>query len=54
MYKAGYKLGDFARLIGVHPKTLQRYDREGIIIAKRTDTNRRYYTYQQYVEYIKR
>ena len=47
-----YKLGEFARLIGVHPKTLQRYDRFGIIKAHRTPTNRRYYTYKQYEEYI--
>ena len=47
-----YKLGEFARLINVHPKTLQRYDRQGILVAHRTPTNRRYYTYKQYEEYI--
>ena len=40
-----YKLKDFAELLGVSVKTLQRWDREGILKANRTPTNRRYYTY---------
>ena len=40
-----YKPKDFAELIGVSVKTLQRWDREGILKANRTPTNRRYYTY---------
>ena len=32
-------------------KTLQRWDREGILKAKRTPTDRRYYTYDQYLWY---
>ena len=48
-----YKLGEFARLLGVHVKTLQRYDKESKIIAHRTETNRRYYYYEQYLEFIK-
>ena len=48
-----YKLGEFARMIGVHPQTLQRYDREQKIVAYRTPTNRRYYTYEQYLKFIK-
>ena len=39
-----YKLGEAANLIGVHPKTLQRWDREGKIKSRRTITNRRSYT----------
>lgn len=46
-----YKPKDFAELINVSVKTLQRWDREGILIAKRTPTDRRYYTYDQYLEY---
>lgn len=49
-----YKLGEFARLLGIHPKTLQRYDKEQKIIAYRTPTNRRYYYYSQYLEFNKR
>lgn len=46
-----YKPKDFAELLNVSVKTLQRWDREGILIAKRTPTDRRYYTYDQYLEY---
>lgn len=49
-----YKLGEFARLIGVHPQTLQRYDREGKIRAYRTETNRRYYLYEQYLDFMEK
>ncbi len=30
---------------------MQRWDREGILVAKRTPTDRRYYTYDQYLEF---
>ena len=40
-----YKLKDFAELLGVSVKTLQRWDREGILKANRTPTDRRYKTY---------
>ena len=46
-----YKLGEFARLLGIHPKTLQRYDKESRISAYRTKTNRRYYYYWQYLKF---
>lgn len=39
-----YTLGEFAKLVGVDPKTLQRWDREGRLKAHRTVTNQRYYT----------
>ena len=46
-----YKPKDFAELLGVSVKTLQRWDREEILKAKRTPTDRRYYTYDQYLEF---
>lgn len=46
-----YKPKDFAKLIGVSVKTLQRWDNEDILKALRTPTNRRYYTYTQYLSY---
>ena len=46
-----YKPKDFAELLGVSVKTLQRWDRDGVLKAKRTPTDRRYYTYDQYLEY---
>lgn len=42
-----YKLGEAAKYIHRHPKTLERYDTEGILKAYRTKTNRRYYTQSQ-------
>ena len=46
-----YKPKDFAELLGVSVKTLQRWDSEGILKANRTPTNRRYYTYDQYLQF---
>ena len=41
-----YKPKDFAELLGVSVKTLQRLDRENILKAKITLTDRRYYAYE--------
>ena len=46
-----YKQKDFAELLGVSVKTLQRWDRDGILKANRTPTDRRYYTYEQYLQF---
>ena len=46
-----YKPKEFAELLGVSVKTLQRWDREGILKANRTLTDRRYYTYHQYLQF---
>lgn len=46
-----YRLNEFAQLLGVSVYTLQRWDRVGILKAKRSPTNRRYYTYEQYLEF---
>ena len=32
--------------------TLQRWDREGVLVAHRNSQNRRYYTHDQYLSYI--
>ena len=40
-----YKPKNVAELLGISVKTLQLWDREGILKANRTPTNRRYYTY---------
>ena len=45
-----YKPTDFAELLGVSVKTLQRWDREGILKANRTPTDRRKYTYDLYIQ----
>lgn len=48
-----YKPHEFADMIGVSVKTLQRWDNNGILKAYRTPTNRRYYTHKQYVDYMR-
>lgn len=47
-----YKPNEFAEMIGVSVKTLQRWDKDKKLIAFRSPTNRRYYTHNQYVEYM--
>ena len=49
---SNYKPKEFAEMIGVSVKTLQRWDKEGKFKAYRTPTDRRYYTYKQYVDYM--
>lgn len=44
-----YKPKDFAELLGVSVKTLQCWDRNGILKANRTLTERGYYTYDRYL-----
>lgn len=46
-----YKPKEFAELLNVSVKTLQRWDREGILKAYRTPTNRRYYTQEHYLKF---
>lgn len=46
-----YKPKDFAELLNVTVKTLQRWDKQGILKANRSPTNRRYYTYEQYLQF---
>ena len=43
-----YKPNEFGKMIGRTVNTLQRWDREGILKARRTSTNRRYYTEEDY------
>lgn len=51
MHIKNYKPKEFAELLNVSVKTLQRWDRDKVLISKRTPTNRRYYTYDQYLEF---
>lgn len=46
-----YKPKDFAELLGVSVKTLQRWDRDGVLKANRTPTDRRQYSYDQYLQF---
>jgi predicted site-specific integrase-resolvase len=47
-----YRPNEFVRLIAKTTKTLQRWDREGILKAHRTPTNRRFYTHDQLSEIL--
>ena len=47
-----YSIGEFSRLTNIKVKTLQKWDKDGILVAYRTPTDRRYYTETQYNEFI--
>lgn len=47
------KPAEAANLLGVSVKTLQRWDRTGVLKAYRTPTDRRYYTQEQIDRYLK-
>lgn len=46
-------VSQLAQKIGKHLKTLQAWDRKGIFSARRTPTNRRYYTQEDYQRYLR-
>ena len=46
-----YSPKQFGKLIGKSVNTLQKWDRQGILHAFRSPTNRRYYTHEQYLQY---
>ena len=46
-----YSPQEFGKLIGRTTNTLQKWDRNGILRAHRSPTNRRYYTHDQYLQY---
>lgn len=48
-----YKIGEFAKLIGVSVWTLQEWDRTGKLKAGRTITNQRVYSEKQLEEILK-
>lgn len=48
MDKTIYSVGKFSKLVGKSIRTLQRWDKAGILVAYRSSTNRRYYTQDQY------
>src|SRR5579859_132123 len=48
--KKSYSPREFGQLIARSTRTLQEWDRKGILKAYRTPTNRRYYTHEQYIQ----
>jgi DNA-binding transcriptional MerR regulator len=51
--QTNYTARQFAEKIGVHIKTVQRWDRQGVFKARRTPTNQRFYTHNDYLAYLK-
>jgi len=47
-----YKPHEFADMLGVTVKMLQRWDVSGKLKAYRSPTDRRYYTHKQYADYM--
>ncbi|MCW9134083.1 IS607 family transposase [Bacillus paramycoides] len=47
-----YKSKEFAEMINVSVRTLQRWDNEGVLTAYRNPKGRRYYTDKQYKDYM--
>jgi len=47
------KPNEMAKRLGMSVKTLQRWDLDGTLVAHRTPKNRRYYTEEQYLDYVK-
>lgn len=49
-----YSTKEFAEMIGVSSRTLRRWDKNGLLKAKRTPTNRLVYSQNDYENYIKK
>lgn len=52
LYKNSYSLGEVSKFLSMHPKTLQKKDREGIIQFERTPTNRRFLTREKLIKVL--
>lgn len=52
LYKNSYSLGEVAKFLSMHPKTLQKKDREGVIQFERTPTNRRFLTREKLIKLL--
>jgi predicted site-specific integrase-resolvase len=47
-----YSVGDVAKKLRKSEKTLQKWDRDGVFVANRTPTGRRFYTHEQILSYF--
>ena len=52
LYKNSYSLGEVCKFLSMHPKTLQKKDREGVIKFDRTATNRRFLTREKLIKLL--
>jgi putative resolvase len=53
MTEKTYSTGKFGKLIGISNRTLQRWDVSGRLVSHKTATGRRFYTEEQYRDYMK-
>lgn len=49
-----YSITEFAKMLGVHRKTLLQWDKNGTLVAKRDPNGKKYYTPEQYDECVNR
>ena len=47
-----YSVGEFAKKLHKTVRTIQQWDRDGLLVACRTPTNRRFYTHDQLLRYF--
>lgn len=47
-----YKPSEVCDLLDICYKTLYRWDKTGVLVARRTDTNRRFYLYTDLKDFI--
>lgn len=52
LYKNSYSLGEVCKFLSMHPKTLQKKDRDGVIQFERTATNRRFLTREKLIKLL--
>ena len=52
LYKNSYSLGEVSKFLSMHPKTLQKKDRDGAIQFERTPTNRRFLTRENLIKLL--
>lgn len=52
LYKNSYSLGEVSKFLSMHPKTLQKKDREGVVQFERTPTNRRFLTREKLIKLL--
>ena len=52
LYKNSYSLGEVAEILSMHPKTLKKKDRDGVIQFERTPTNRRFLTREKLIKLL--
>ena len=52
LYKNSYSLGEVCKFLSMHPKTLQKKDRVGVIQFERTATNRRFLTREKLIKLL--